>query len=119
QRRDRSAGELCHHVRHHVGWLHFTSDQNPERYRRIIMSAGYVTAGVDHHHERRSDRQWRDNSRTRADYRAANCQDQEERSDEFGDILVHKSILIRNSLKKARHISNGTLVLSLRQQRTV
>jgi hypothetical protein len=71
-----------------------------------------MAAGENHHHERRADRQWRDYTRTRADNRAANCQDQEERSDKFGDILVHKSFLTRHTVKKARQISNKTLVLS-------
>jgi hypothetical protein len=47
-----------------------------------------------------------------ADYRAANRQDQKECSDKLGEILVHTSILSRHSLKKARQISNWTLVLS-------
>src|SRR6266480_5936271 len=71
-----------------------------------------VATGVNHHHERRSDRKRGDDARACADYRAANCQDQEERSDEFGNILVHTSVLTRHSLKKARQISNETLVLS-------
>jgi hypothetical protein len=76
------------------------------------MSAGDVAASINHHHERRPNRQWRDDPGTRADNRAANCQNQEERSDEFGDILVHTSTLSRQSLKKARQIGNETLVLS-------
>src|ERR1044071_7326798 len=74
------------------------------------MSTRDVTTSIDHHHKRRANCQWRDDSRASADYRAANCQNQEERSDEFGDIFVHRSILSRHSLEKARHIGGGTLV---------
>src|SRR6267154_3910984 len=76
------------------------------------MPARYLASGVNHHHQRRTDRERGDDARACANYRAANCQNQEERSDEFGDILVHTSVLTRRSLKKARLISNETLVLS-------
>jgi hypothetical protein len=76
------------------------------------MSARDMAAGVNHHHQCRADRQWRDYTRTGADYRATNCQNQEERSDEFGNILVHKAIFTRHNAKEARHISNKTSVLS-------
>src|SRR5215472_5235280 len=106
QRGYSAAGKLRNPVRHHVGWLHLATDQNAQRDGRIVMSARDMTASVNHHHERRPDRQWRDDPCTRADNRAANCQNQKERSDEFGDILVHTSLLSRHSVKKARHIGN-------------
>jgi hypothetical protein len=76
------------------------------------MSARDMAASINHHHERRTDGQWRDYTRTRADYGAANRQDQKERSDKFGNILIHKSILTRHSLKKASDFGNEILVLS-------
>src|SRR5215813_8025348 len=92
--------------------MQFTPDQNTDRHRRIIVRARDVAAGESHHHERRADREWRDHPRTTADYRTSNCQNEEERPDKFGDILVHRSIPTGHSLEKARHIGNETLVLS-------
>ena len=75
------------------------------------MSARDMTAGVNHHHQSRPDRQWRDHSRASADYRAANCENQEECPYEFGNIFVHKPFLSRHRLKKASQFGNWTLVL--------
>ena len=75
------------------------------------MRSGNVAAGVHHHHQSRADREWRDYTAAGPDYRAANRQHQEKRSDEFGDILVHASISSRDSLRKASRINNETLVL--------
>src|SRR6516165_2840924 len=112
-----AAGKLRNPIRHHVGWLHFATNQNAECHGWIVMSAGDMTASVNHYHQRRADRQWRDHTRTRANDCAANRQDQEERSDEFGDILVHTSIFTRHGLKKASDFGNETFVLSVLHER--
>jgi hypothetical protein len=90
QRGERGAGELRQHIRHDVGYIHFTSDQHPECHRRIIMRPRNVAASVNHYHKRRTDGERRDDTCRCANSRAANCQDKKEGSDKFGDILVHK-----------------------------
>src|SRR5262249_15447559 len=68
----------------------FATDQNTKCHCRIIMSPRDVAAGVNHHHKRGPDCEWRDYPRTRAaNYRAANRQHEKECSDEFGNVLVH------------------------------
>jgi hypothetical protein len=62
-----------------------------------------MAAGVNHHHQRRTDRQRGDDARACPDYRAANCQDEKKRSDEFGDILVHSYFLGQSASKKQEH----------------
>jgi hypothetical protein len=52
-----------------------------------------MAAGVNHHHQRRTDRERGDDARACAYYRAANCQNQEKSSDEFGDVFVHNNLL--------------------------
>jgi hypothetical protein len=52
-----------------------------------------MAAGVNHHHQRRTDRERGDDARACANYRAANCQDEKERSNEFGDVFVHNKLL--------------------------
>ena len=54
------------------------------------MRSRDMAAGENHHHQRRADSERRNDPRASANSRAANCQDEEECSDEFGDILVHK-----------------------------
>jgi hypothetical protein len=61
------------------------------------MSARDVASGKNHHHERRTDGERRNHARTRANSRAANCQDKEKRSDEFRDIFVHKFNVVSES----------------------
>jgi len=58
------------------------------------MSTGDMAAGENHDHERRADRERRDDTCASANSRAANRQDEEKRSDEFRDVLVHKSNLL-------------------------
>ena len=99
---DRGPGELCQPVRHHVGDVHFTPDQDAQRYRRVIMRAGNMAAGVNHHHERCADGERRDHTRTWANSRAANRQDKEESSDEFRDIFVHNLRSYPTQLEKSK-----------------
>src|SRR2546423_1389031 len=118
QRCDGCAGELGNPVRDYVGGLNFTSDQNTECHRGIIMSARDVAPGIYHHHERRAYGQRGDHPSAGADYSAANRQDKKECSDEFGDVFVHNLPSTGHSLRKARHINNGTFVLSPATTRT-
>ena len=87
---ERRPGKLCHPVRHHVGCIHFTPDQDAQGHSRIVMRARDMAAGENHHHERRPDRERRDHTRACANSRAANCEDEEKGSDEFGYVFVHK-----------------------------
>ncbi len=64
------------------------------------MGAGDVAAGINHHHERRSNRKWGDDSRSPADYRAPDGQNEEESPDEFRDVLVHRDVLRQSGSKK-------------------
>src|SRR5437899_3082709 len=66
------------------------------------MSAGDMAAGKNHHHERRADCEWGDHPRTCPNHGAANRQDKEECSDEFGDILVHNLQSYRRQLEKSK-----------------
>ncbi len=54
------------------------------------MRARDVTAGEDHDHERRTDRERRNHARDGADHGAADRENEEEGADEFCDIFVHK-----------------------------
>src|SRR5438445_6973987 len=100
---ERGSDKLRHHVRHHVGYIDFTPDQNAECHRRVIMRAGDMAAGVNHDHERRANGERRDDTRAGPDSGATNCQDKEESSDEFGDVLVHSYFLGQSALKKQEH----------------
>jgi hypothetical protein len=53
------------------------------------MPARDVAPGENHYHERRSNGERRDDTRTRANSRAANRQDEKESSDEFCYVFVH------------------------------
>jgi phage terminase large subunit-like protein len=66
------------------------ADQHTDRHRRIIMRARDVAAGKNHHHQCRSNGERGNHAVTPADYRAADCQDKKESSDEFGNILIHE-----------------------------
>ena len=55
------------------------------------MRARDMAAGENHHHQRRADGERRDDPRASANSRAANCQDEKKRSDEFGDVFVHNN----------------------------
>src|SRR5437879_1358790 len=67
------------------------------------MRSRDVAAGENHHHQRRANGQRRNYTRAGTDSGATNCQDKEESSDEFGDVLVHSYFLGQSALKKQEH----------------
>src|SRR6266478_8567533 len=60
------------------------------------MSARDVASREHHHHQGGADRQRRNHRRAGADHRAADCQNKEESSNEFRDVLVHATVLTEN-----------------------
>jgi len=59
-----------------------------------------MPAGKNHHHQRRANGKWRDDARARPDSDAANCQDKEESSNEFGAVFVRGCLLAELAWKK-------------------
>ena len=62
------------------------------------MSAGDVTAGVDHDHQRGADGERRNHTRNGADYRATDSKNKEEGPDKFCDVFIHKLEVLMVSL---------------------
>jgi hypothetical protein len=70
----------------------FPSQPDRERFRQPMMAARNAAAGINHHHERRINSKRREVIGAGLDDRPADCEDQEERSDEFTELLIHSRI---------------------------
>jgi hypothetical protein len=60
------------------------------------MAARDMAASEHHHHQSRTDSERRNHACAGANSSATNCQDEEKRSDKFGDVFVHSLFVIPN-----------------------
>jgi hypothetical protein len=77
------------------------------------VAAGYVSAHVDHDHERRSDCQ-RGELRSTED-RQADRQNEKERADELGEVVAHRSAPVARQVRVT--VADATLDLGCRTDR--
>src|SRR5205814_4614681 len=83
------AQDLKTHVGNDILGVASTANPHAQGHGRIVMSAGDVTAGENHDHQCRANRQRRNDSVSAINHRAADRQHEKESSNEFGQVFFH------------------------------